>query len=1174
MKHLKTAIPFILSLLCSFLESYAQTIKENSTINTINKKDDYSIIDSLNGQDYIAFNNSDSVLCVIRRNKESLSLESLFPEYKEIKIIANSEGRYLLCRKTDKSSYIYDYKLKKEYPTIYHNERKHYDSLVYLGLRTKEPIFHDYQSDMFGLNGFYAGLNAEESGLNTDSLYNDKVSIYNEYIGKVFVPLAEIPIGHFVCFDLDNYTETLNYQIPINNSENSDSINETSFYISIPKLNNLDNIKENILYWIADCYAVSKGEYFICDIRNIKDEKSLIESIINYFNNNLTSNESIHETFLVCPLYKSNEYASFFIEYSRHSEAEGDVECAFAATFDIRQGIRLTLSDIVNEEGKEYIYNYLRDHYYRDLNISFFRMPVAIDKEGLKFFMGERESSFEFVTSILNSVNNYGLEDYIDALKTPFIPYQNIESYLRINISDTCETITDHLNYCFKPLENIVNSFNPHKTQHKIDTYSRFIDDTYFENINNSYNRHYAKSIQNEKPELSANIYERLLEEFQTTAADNSIRNNYYYSVFLTANNYYKKEEYDKADSICNYLLNEMPINTTRPLSTNYSFYILFNKIISEPNLQNFNPNTSIYDYSTDEGFNVHIDALILLSKIRKKQNDSKGEREYAILSTDLIIPYLQSKIFSISRELRTGLWQHYRNWLLFDLVEIAVHSRENQITSSAYGALLFGKGLLLNSEVSLMKHILNGTNEEAKILLSEYNKIKADIEKYRRIGRLDKCNELSYQLNDIHKSLTYNVDYSNYIEKQKVSLNQVDSCLHNDEIAIEFTDLPNKQDTTYYAFVLCPNDTTPKIVKLCSNGDLRNTSKNDISNGNLYNVIWGNLEDYLTATKTIFFSPSGILNTLPIESAIDIYTNQRVNSIYNIYRLSSTREIAVARDTAFNHQSGDYHYGLLVGGLNYDNDRYNTKQKSFTEDNNEPLFREGLKINKVDYLPATKKEIECIEPLMYHIENVKKVGVLTNDKGTEPAFKYYSQYPISLLHIATHGFYINDDNYSRLDKNNYFSIIGRNYRDIEEKGLIRSGLVFAGVNKVLKKNKKISSNNDGILTAMEISSLDLHGVDLAILSACQTGTGIISNDGVIGIQRGFKKAGVNSILMSLWSVNDESTSIFMTKFYEALAKYNDKQQALNEAQNYLIVNTKYKDPHYWAAFVLLDGIR
>ncbi|MCO7111772.1 CHAT domain-containing protein [Bacteroides uniformis] len=92
----------------------------------------------------------------------------------------------------------------------------------------------------------------------------------------------------------------------------------------------------------------------------------------------------------------------------------------------------------------------------------------------------------------------------------------------------------------------------------------------------------------------------------------------------------------------------------------------------------------------------------------------------------------------------------------------------------------------------------------------------------------------------------------------------------------------------------------------------------------------------------------------------------------------------------------------------------------------------------------------------------------------------------------------------------------------------------------------------DGILTAKELAGLDLRGLDLVVLSACQTGLGEITGDGVFGLQRGFKKAGANTLLMSLWKVDDNATQLLMTQFYKNLLAGKSKFESLREAQKYV----------------------
>ena len=106
-------------------------------------------------------------------------------------------------------------------------------------------------------------------------------------------------------------------------------------------------------------------------------------------------------------------------------------------------------------------------------------------------------------------------------------------------------------------------------------------------------------------------------------------------------------------------------------------------------------------------------------------------------------------------------------------------------------------------------------------------------------------------------------------------------------------------------------------------------------------------------------------------------------------------------------------------------------------------------------------------------------------------------------------------------------------------------------------------------MTAAEIASLEFSFCDLVVLSACKTGLGEITDEGVYGLQRAFKNAGVSTIIMSLWEVNDEVTSLMMQEFYTNLVKGKSKRESFYDAQNE--VRKKYDSPYYWAAFIMLD---
>ena len=201
--------------------------------------------------------------------------------------------------------------------------------------------------------------------------------------------------------------------------------------------------------------------------------------------------------------------------------------------------------------------------------------------------------------------------------------------------------------------------------------------------------------------------------------------------------------------------------------------------------------------------------------------------------------------------------------------------------------------------------------------------------------------------------------------------------------------------------------------------------------------------------------------------------------------------------------------------------------------------------------MPHSLVEVQSIDSLLNLYGH--NAQLFTNSEASEESFKMLSGQNSSIIHIATHGMF--DDK-----KDQYADPMRCSY------------LLLAGANNSFldpEKNNKIVGQ-DGILTASEISALDLRGTDLVILSACNTAQGEVTSDGVFGLQRAFKQAGAQTIIMTLWSIYDQSTSEFMQSFYKYLLDGKTKREAFNET----IKKQRKKYPNdytHWAGFIMLD---
>ena len=207
-----------------------------------------------------------------------------------------------------------------------------------------------------------------------------------------------------------------------------------------------------------------------------------------------------------------------------------------------------------------------------------------------------------------------------------------------------------------------------------------------------------------------------------------------------------------------------------------------------------------------------------------------------------------------------------------------------------------------------------------------------------------------------------------------------------------------------------------------------------------------------------------------------------------------------------------------------------------------------------------TKSEVYEINSILTKTDI--KTSLFTSNFATEEEFKNTTD--AKIIHIATHGYYSTLTNYN-------FDSASNNTYIISKDPLTRSGLIFAGGNKAWQDVKTNLSNDDGIVTAREISTLDLSNCTLAVLSACETALGDNQiDDDIAGLQRAFKMAGVKFIIASLWKVPDSETSEFMKSFYKILVANNyEIKTSFYKAQSEM--RNKYIQPSKWAAFILIE---
>ena len=464
-----------------------------------------------------------------------------------------------------------------------------------------------------------------------------------------------------------------------------------------------------------------------------------------------------------------------------------------------------------------------------------------------------------------------------------------------------------------------------------------------------------------------------------------------------------------------------------------------------------------------------------------------------------------------------------------------------SEFSAIAYDAVLLSKGILLNSSIEFEKVIAQHGDKKLKELYEQIKSISNEISNLRKNKNAKSDADLQKILTLSQKNQTLQLqlykqcaefaDFTNYIS---YNWKDVQKQLSATDIAIEFTAIKTgvlDNENIMEAIILTKDAKTPITIPICTLAEGKKMLADDYVYDSSDNLVWGKIRDYLSGKKRLFFSADGIFNNMGIEYLV--YDGKPLSEQMEVYRLSTTKVLCYHQQPALTSNA------VLFGDINYNEEGTNSSS----------VKRElaGLRgngdVNMFGNLDNTKREISEIEQVLKK-GSIKKVVSLSDQNAGKQAFLNLTDKKLNILHIATHGAYRPQKGMS------------------DQEAMSSSILAFAGANL----------DEQGIVTAAEVAKMNLRECDLVALSACETGLGKLGTDGVFGLQRGFKNAGVHTLLMSLKNVYDASTAELMISFYRYFMAGVGKREALKRAQQ--DVRAKgYKDAKYWASFILLDAI-
>ena len=379
------------------------------------------------------------------------------------------------------------------------------------------------------------------------------------------------------------------------------------------------------------------------------------------------------------------------------------------------------------------------------------------------------------------------------------------------------------------------------------------------------------------------------------------------------------------------------------------------------------------------------------------------------------------------------------------------------------------------------------------------------------------------------------------------IQVTQIVNAIKENEIVIELFACPDSiGDLMYWAFVIKKDMKSPRLYKICKESELNSLIDKDKSfyyNASVLQLILHPIGNEFSGVETIYYTPCRKLHEIALEYCRDT-NGKMLCENYDVFRLTSSAMIGNRRN------SNKYHHYSIWGGVDIEDRQfdcqedtclttYNTRQFSYLHDS---------------FIAAKQIVEELIE------DKDLVVDFYHDNTTTEENFKSMSGKDIDAFLIETHGIFTSECSISPKSNN---------------APLNTQALALCGATLVMDTGIIPTGYEDGLITVEEIARLDFSNMDLAVISACKSGLGKIEWNGVQGLMRGFKLAGVNSLVMTLDDVVDYVSGELWIQFFRNLTNGQSKREALLNGIRYIrsMDNAAYSHPKYWTPFILIDGI-
>jgi CHAT domain-containing protein len=569
----------------------------------------------------------------------------------------------------------------------------------------------------------------------------------------------------------------------------------------------------------------------------------------------------------------------------------------------------------------------------------------------------------------------------------------------------------------------------------------------------------------------------------------------------------------------------------------------------------------------------LYYNASILAARTR----DFSLANFYIDSSNTITLEDFRNNFYTLSEKEKLTWWQDRAHQ--FDLApSLLMKTSSNAIIENFTDKQLQLKGFVLNDAATALRRARASGNAKLKTLIDAWQQARTLLSKQTSLTVAERSfslDSLQQSSNDLEKQI--NQESAGLLKQtsETISWKNIQSALSNDEAAIEFVRFRYFQnewtDTVQYAALIIRRNNSPQFVPLgnenqisfCLTGAKNNDKETNINRlyrstitGNkntgkflgdsLYKLIWGPLLPYLQGVNTVSYAADGLLHKVAFH-ALPVAGNKILIDQYRLQQYTSIRQLANRKETIDTNWPSVF----LLGNPDFN--------YSSAKAGSSPASK-----NSWNVLPGTAKEITGLQQLF--ASRSVKINLVSSNKASEETYKKLNGQSPSIMHLATHGFFLPDPAKTTTDT---ISLKFQNPYQLSPDPLMRSGIILSGGNHAWNGEKLTPGTEDGILTAYEIAQMDLHNTQLVVLSACETALGDLQGaEGVFGLQRAFKIAGVKNMVLSLWQVPDKETVELMTAFYTNLLSGKPVREAFYLAQKDM--HTKYS-PFFWAAFVLVE---